>query len=113
MLGFWFSSAVITDPDVIFGASLIEVKFAEKERNTGKLSRKKKILIEKKDATSMITECEGKFYKKVEIEDHYVVIVEPGCNYLSHMVPEDGSGVSIAEALHGVIKNKELEDSWM
>ena len=59
----------------------------------------------------MITECEGKFYKKVEIEDHYVVVGEPDCYYLSHVVPEDGSGASIAEALHEVIKDIELEDS--
>ena len=59
----------------------------------------------------MITECEGRFYKNVEIEYHYVVVGEPGCYYLSHVVPEDGSGVSIAEALYGVIKDTELEYS--
>ena len=58
----------------------------------------------------MVAECEGKFYK-VEIEDHYVVVGEPGCSYLSHVVPEEGSGVSIAEALYGVIKDTELEGS--
>ena len=36
---------------------------------------------------------------------------EPGCCYLSHVVPEEGSGVSIAEAFYGVIKDTELEGS--
>ena len=40
-----------------------------------------------------------------------MVVGEPGCYYLSHVVPEDGSGVSIAEALYGVIKDTELEYS--
>ena len=32
----------------------------------------------KKDATMIMAECNGKFYRRVEIEDRYVVVGEPG-----------------------------------
>ena len=44
----------------------------------------------------MVTESE-KYYRRKEIENHYVDVGELGKFYLSHVLPQDGTGKRIAE----------------
>ena len=46
----------------------------------------------KKDATLTVTEINGIRYKNTILEEHYVVIGEPGEFYLTHVEPENGIG---------------------
>ena len=49
----------------------------------------------KKDATITRVQKGDKFYTKTVIEDHYVILEEPGSAYLGHEVPYSGHGVSL------------------
>lgn len=44
----------------------------------------------KKDTTSVIIQKEGKFYRKRQFEDHYVILSEPGSDYFGHVTCELG-----------------------
>ena len=60
----------------------------------------------KKDATLTRVEKGGKLFKKTKIEDHYVILEEPGNIYLGHKVPISGHGISIGFALFRFLKSK-------
>lgn len=64
----------------------------------------------KKDATLAMLQGEnGKLYRQTMLEEHYVVVGEPGEFYLTHVTPENGRGRIIAQALFEAIKTTELE----
>ena len=66
----------------------------------------------RKDAT-LTTACleTSKIYQSTCLEEHIVIIGEPGEYYLSHFSTEDGKGSSIAGGIHSVIKNTDLEEN--
>ena len=46
----------------------------------------------KKDATLVLKEVDGKYSRKVEIEEHIVMFGQPGEFYLIHTSPDSGTG---------------------
>ena len=60
----------------------------------------------KKDATLTKVQKGDRFYTKTVIEDHYVMLEEPGSTYLGHEVPLSGHGISIGVKLFRFLKNK-------
>ena len=54
---------------------------------------------------------EDKFYCKTIVEEHYVVVGEPGEFYLTHVSPLNGKGRSIAQAMFDKIKDTLLQDN--
>ena len=57
----------------------------------------------------MIVKINGKYHQNVQLEEHYVVVGEPGGFYLSHVTPTDGTGLSIAKSVLHAIAGTELE----
>ena len=51
----------------------------------------------KKDATLTKQNVNGKWYPKVELEEHYVVL--DGNDYITHVTPKSGHAVNVAKAL--------------
>jgi len=67
----------------------------------------------RKDAT-LLTEHDaqtGKYYHKTELQEHIVVVGEPGACYLTHVSPQDGRGITIANEVYDAIKGTELSDT--
>lgn len=64
----------------------------------------------RKDSTQSVTQINGKYYRNSVLEEHYVIVGEPGEFYLSHVIPEDGKGISIAKALHDELEGTVLLD---
>ena len=44
-------------------------------------------------------------------DEHYVLVDEPGCFYLTHTSPEDGTASSIANTIFNPFKNTELHQN--
>ena len=64
-----------------------------------------------KDGTMVITQSdEGKKYRKTVLEEHYVIVGEPGEFYLTHVTREVGRGRTIARCIYSAIKTTDLED---
>ena len=64
------------------------------------------------DATLKTTCLEsGKTYQSKCLEEHIVMVEEPGEYYLSHFSTEDGKGCSIVDGIYSVIKSTELEQN--
>ena len=63
----------------------------------------------RKDATITLGVVDEKTYRRTELEEHCVVIGQPGELYLTHVAIENGKGVTIANAIHDAIKDTELE----
>ena len=66
----------------------------------------------RKDAT-LTTACleSGKIYQSACLEEHIVMVGEPGEYYLSHFSTEDGKRSSIADGIYSVIKGTDLEEN--
>ena len=65
----------------------------------------------KKDSTLTRVQKGEKFYTKTVIEDHYVMLEEPGSVFLGHEVPYSGHGISIGLKLFRFLKSKGWEGS--
>ena len=50
----------------------------------------------RKDATMTVVEVNGNYHHQTVIEEHYVIVGELNRFYLSHVMPEDGTGYKIA-----------------
>ena len=65
----------------------------------------------RKDATQVTMQGPNdKFYRSVQLEDHYTMVGQPGEYYLSHFSTEDGKGRTIAQKIFNTIANTELHD---
>ena len=62
----------------------------------------------KRDATLLLKEVDGKYSRKVEFEEHIVMVGQPGEFYLSHTSPDSGTGLSIATSIFNEIKDTNL-----
>ena len=63
----------------------------------------------RKDATQVTMQgSNDKFYRSVQLEDHYTMVGQPGEYYLSHFSTEDGKGRTIAQKIFNIIANTEL-----
>ena len=63
----------------------------------------------RKDATMRMVEVNGNYHRQTVIEEHYVIVGEPNAFYLSHVMPEDGTGYKIATSIYSAIKDTALE----
>ena len=48
---------------------------------------------------------------QTDLEEHYVIVGEPGEFYLSHVTPETGTGLYIAQSIYKAVKDKERESN--
>ena len=66
----------------------------------------------RKDAT-LTTACleTGKICQSTCLEEHIVMVGQPGEYYRSHFYTEDGKGSSIADGIYRVIKSSDLEEN--
>jgi len=67
----------------------------------------------RKDAT-LLTAHDAqtdKYYHKTELQEHIVVVGEPGACYFTHVSPQDGRGITIANEVYDAIKGTELSDT--
>ena len=63
----------------------------------------------RKDATMTMVEVNGNYHGQTVIEEHYVIVGEPNGFYLSHVMPEDGTGYKIATSVYSAIKDTAQE----
>ena len=64
----------------------------------------------KKTSTRVLKKNEktGKWSPRHMIEDHYVLIVEPGSQYLTHVTPKSGHGITLAGSIYKCLD----ENNW-
>ena len=43
------------------------------------------------------------------VEDHYVIIVEPGSQYLTHVTPKTGHGITIAGSIFKCLRENNMQ----
>ena len=65
----------------------------------------------RKHATQVKVNKEDKCYRKTIVEEHYVVVGEPGAFYLTYVSPPDGKGRSITQTIFDKIKDTSLQDN--
>jgi hypothetical protein len=53
---------------------------------------------------------ESKWYSTKKVEDHYVLVGEPGTIYLQHITLERGTGSAIAYELHAAVDEMGIKD---
>ena len=58
-----------------------------------------------------MTESDEKMYMQTDLEEHYVIVGEPGRFYLSHVTPEARTGLYIAQSIYKAVKDTELESN--
>ena len=46
---------------------------------------------------------------KIEIQDHYPVISEPGGNYITHLTPREGNGKEIAAEIVSLVRERPVK----
>ena len=63
---------------------------------------------ERKDATMTMVEVNGNYHRQTVIEEH-VIVGEPNDFYLTHVMPEDGTGYKTATSVYSAIKDTALE----
>ena len=64
----------------------------------------------RKDAAQVICSINEKFYQNVILEEHYVIVGEPGKFYLTNCSPEDGKEATISKCLYNAIKDITLQE---
>ena len=60
-------------------------------------------------ATLVVTKSDGKMYMQTDLEEHYVIVGEPGEFYLFHVKPETGTGLYIEQSIYKAVKDVERE----
>ena len=51
----------------------------------------------------------GNYHRQTVMEEHYVIVGEPNGFYLSHIMPEDGTGYKIKTSVYSAIKDMALK----
>ena len=46
---------------------------------------------------------------KLVVEDHYPVVAEPGGQYITHVTPENGTGLALAQEIVAVVKERKAK----
>ena len=65
----------------------------------------------RKDTTMILFQSQdGKYYRKIQLEEHYVIVGEPGGFYVSHVSLENGKGITIVNSIGNSIENTTLEE---
>ena len=45
---------------------------------------------------------------KLEVEDHFPILAMPGAQFVTHVTPEDGTGLSLAKELETVVREQDM-----
>ena len=65
----------------------------------------------RKNATQVMLEGpNGKNYRSIEVEEHYVLVGEPGIYYLTHLTSSDGKARILAQKIFEFISETELSE---
>ena len=66
----------------------------------------------KKTATRVLVKNTktGRWSPQLQIQDHYVILEEPGSEYLTHVTPVSGHGIVIAKAIYDFLIDESLQD---
>ena len=67
----------------------------------------------RKDMTLVREKRGDKWYSMKKIEEHCVMIGEPGTFYLCHLTLERGAGSAIADSIHSAIEQMGITDKIM
>jgi hypothetical protein len=67
----------------------------------------------RKDSTLVKEKQGSKWYSSKKLEDHYVLVGEPGTVYLQHITVDRGTGQAIANGLHGAVTDMGIVDNIM
>ena len=65
----------------------------------------------RRDSTLVKEKKNNKWYSRKIIEDHYVLVAEPGTSYLQHITVERGTGQGIANGLYEAISEIGIAES--
>jgi len=65
----------------------------------------------RRDKTLIKTKVEDKWYSDTTVEDHYVVVVEPGGEYLTHVTTTSGKSSDIANSILTVIRDQSATET--
>ena len=120
------ASGVLRDYGIINDADTSQVigprKLAD-ERHKYRMERRDQVKNDREDITSLYFDGKktatrvlkqnpktGRWSPRLEVEDHYVLIVEPGSQYLSHVTPPSGHGRIIAQSIYNLLKEEDLLD---
>ena len=120
------ASAVLRDYGIITEEDTCQVigprKLAD-ERHRYRMERRDQVKNDRDDITSLYFDGKktatrvlkqnpktGRWSPKMEVQDHYVMIVEPGSQYLSHVTPPSGHGRVIAETIYKYLEEEDLLD---
>jgi len=70
------------------------------------------VFFDGKQDSTLVKEKQGsKWYSSRKVEDHYVLVGEPGTVYLQHITVDRGTGQAIADGLHGAVADMGIVDS--
>ena len=50
----------------------------------------------------------GRWSPRIKVDDHYVVLTEPGNDYLTHVTPKSGHRKAVAQAIYDFLVEQEL-----
>ena len=64
----------------------------------------------RKDKTLTRTKQKEKWYGGIILEEHYVLVIEPGSDYLTHTTPIFGKAIDIANSIFQVITGQGATD---
>jgi len=110
---------VITENETL----VIDRSKLRRERNKYRLERQKEeeslyqlvdaLFVDgRKDATMTCTQSEdGKSHPSINLEEHYVLVGEPGEYYLTHVTPLTGTGKEIAQSIYNAIQDTNLAEN--
>ena len=104
LAGAAIACGVLTDYGIITDGNTSQVIGPRKmydARHKFMMERVKKDIADVQEITSLYfvlkkNEYTGKWSPRHMVEDHYVIIVEPGSQYLTHVTPKTGHGIVIA-----------------
>ena len=55
----------------------------------------------------------GRWNPTIKVDDHYVVLTEPGNDYLTHVTPKTGHGKVVARAIYDFLVEHELTNQLL
>lgn len=117
------SSAVLQDVGIITLEDQSKVidrsKIRRARKNVRKAIQNKEVISDiegiyfdgRKDKTITFETIEQKMHKKIIVEEHIVVLCEPGSRYLGHVCPRAGTAKEISLSLFNFLMEKIMLDS--
>lgn len=67
----------------------------------------------RRDKTMPVEKKGSKYYRKIQIEEHYVLVSEPGDNYFGHVTCQSGSAQNIKTAIINYLNSNSVDVSFL